>query len=391
MSRIINARSPHYITMTQSGGVVTRGVMELFIYPGNINSDLPLTPQYTIDKTPLTSDTDNFCVWEVSELIRDYLYTNYYTEAVDAVWVRFQMTKYASGQVYNYYFTRLAFDGFGYFEEGTNPRFTAIPTEAHFTPMVLQSNLCVPFVRGRDLKIPIFSETEPTIETDIPLGVWNHVDDFWINSDVNWNETSTDIIVPNSSDTEVKINYVIISTDNAVTGDTITVTSAGTEPTGGEAQTVTLTINEICEPRYEPIRIIFYNKFGALQSMWFTKKNVVKTNIKSETYNNNILDYAADAAAGGVTYSTTKHKVKRFNVTPRQSITLNTPLMNECLQDAFEQMLMSEQIWLEDTTDTLPVVIKTSNVVRKTGVNDKAMIQYTVDFDYAFNTINDIR
>jgi len=391
MSRIINARSPHFITVTQAGGTMETARMELFIYAGNINDDLPDTPQYTIDKTPLTDEVDNFCVFEISELVRDYLYTDYYTEAVDAVWVRIKISKRADGTNYFYYFTRLAFDGFGYFEEGTNPRLTAVPSDGNFTPMVLQSNLCVPFVRGRDLKIPVFSETEPTIETDIPLGVWNHVDDFWINSDVNWNETSTDIVIPNSSDTEVKINYVVISTDNARTGDTITFTSTGTDPTEGEAQTVTLTINEICEPRYEPIRIIFYNKFGALQSMWFTKKNIVKTNVKSETYNNNILDYDADAAAGGVTYSTTKHKVKRFNVTPRQSITLNTPLMNECLQDAFEQMLMSEQIWLEDTTDTLPVVIKTSNVVRKTGVNDKAKIQYTVDFDYAFNTINDIR
>ena len=164
--------------------------MELFIYAGNINDDLPDTPQYIIDKTPLTDEVNNFCVFEVSELVRDYLYTDYYTEAVDAVWVRMKMSKRANGNNYFYYFTRLAFDGFGYFEEGTNPRVTADPTEDSFTPMVLQSNLCVPFVRGRDLKIPVFSETEPTIETDIPLGVWNHVDDFWINSDVNWNETS---------------------------------------------------------------------------------------------------------------------------------------------------------------------------------------------------------
>ena len=391
MSRIINARSPHYITMRESGGEVVRGKMELFIYSGHINDDVPPSPQYVIQKEPFTTGVGNFVLWEISELIRDYLYTDYYTEAVDAVWVKFKMTKTVPNNVYVYYFTRLAFDGFGYFEEGTNPRYTAIPSDGNFTPMVLQSNLCIPFVRGRDLKIPIFSETEPTIETEIPLGVWNFVDDFWEQSNVNWDQTSTDIVVTNSSNTEDKINYVIISTDNARTGDTITVTSAGTEPTGGEAQTVTLTINEICEPRYEAIRIIFYNKFGALQSMWFTKKNVVRTNVKSETFENNILDYSTIGSDGRVTYSTTKHKVKRFNVTPKQSITLNTPLMDECMQDAFEQMLMSESIWLEDTNVTLPVVIKTSNIVRKTGVNDKAMIQYTVEFDYAFNTINDIR
>ena len=46
---------------------------------------------------------------------------------------------------------------------------------------------------------------------------------------------------------------------------------------------------------------------------------------------------------------------------------------------------MSEQVWLEKTEgDTLPVVVKTSSLIRKTSVNDK-IVQYSVDFDYAFD------
>ena len=53
---------------------------------------------------------------------------------------------------------------------------------------------------------------------------------------------------------------------------------------------------------------------------------------------------------------------------------------------------MAEDVWLEKAeSEALPVVIKTESVVRKTGVNDKALIQYGLDFEYAFSKINNIR
>ncbi|BCV04739.1 MAG: hypothetical protein CM15mV90_040 [uncultured marine virus] len=148
--------------------------------------------------------------------------------------------------------TYLALDGFGYFEDGSNPRTSISPAASSFTPMVLQSNLCVQFVRGREIKIPIFSETEPTITTNIPNDVWNFTEEFWATADVNWDETDVTQNITDSDDSGDKIQYLIISTTNAVTGNTITVTS-----TTGLAQSVTITIEEICEERFDRIRGYF--------------------------------------------------------------------------------------------------------------------------------------
>tara|TARA_A200000159_G_scaffold60797_1_gene56310 strand:+ start:4315 stop:5466 length:1152 start_codon:yes stop_codon:yes gene_type:complete len=383
MSTIINTRSPYFIKESAQAGTMTSATFEIKIWDG-IKTNPPTAVTYTITKTPLEISTGNFVVLEVSELIRDYLQTEYYTEAVDAVWVNIANTiTFSGGSQTTGNDTYLAIDGFGYFEDGINPRTSTDPTASSFTPMVLQSNLCVQFVKGRDIKIPIFSEAEPTITTTATANnQWDVVAEFWEQVASNWDSTGTTQNVVDSDDSDDKIQYIIISSNNLITGNTITVTS-----TTGPAQTQVITLEEICETRFDPIRSIFYNKFGALQTMWLTKKSTTETKVKSEEFKRNTVDFSGNPA-----YSVFKHNKKRFNVKANQSIETNTTLLNECLNEPIEQLLMSEQVWLEDgALNTAPVNLKTQSLKRKIGVNDKVNIQYTLNFDYAFDKINSVR
>ena len=52
-----------------------------------------------------------------------------------------------------------------------------------------------------------------------------------------------------------------------------------------------LTLTKVCEPKYTPLSIIFYNKYGALQNMWFFKKSTTDINITSEKFKNNMIDF----------------------------------------------------------------------------------------------------
>ena len=382
MSTIINARSPYFLKASGQTGTLVQVQWDIKIWSGVLTNP-PSTIAYSIKKTPLEITSGNYVAIEISELIRDYLETEYYTEAVDAVWVNIDQTETfntgATNSVTNNY---LALDGFGYFEEGANPRTSTDPTDTSFTPMVLQSNTCIPFVRGRDIKIPVFSEAEPTINTNIPDDVWNFTDEFWATADDNWNDTGQSQSITDSDDSADKIQYLVISTQNALSGNTITITS-----TSGNAQTVTLTIEEICEERFDRIRGIFYNKFGALQTLWLTKKSTISTKIQSENFKRNTIDFT-----GTPNYSIYKHNKKRFNVKASQTTQTNTPLIGECLNEPVEQLLMSEQVWLEnDALETKPVNLTNSSLTRKTGVNDKAMIQYSFTFDDAFEKINSVR
>lgn len=382
MSTIINARSPYYIKYKINGEEIQTATLSLRIWNG-LETSPPTAVTYTITKTPLVIETDNYVVIEISELIRDYLYTEYYQVAVDAVWVKVDASiDIGTGTPFTTDDTYLAFDGYGYFEEGANPRQSISPSDDSYTPMVLQSNMSVYFVKGEDIKIPVLSETSATVTTDIGAGKWDGNREFWEAVDQNWQDVSTTINIVDSDDSADKIQYVILSSEGAVTGDTITFTS-----TNGEPQVQVITLVEICEPKFDKYRSVFYNKFGALQTFWLTKKSVVSTSTKSDQYESNIID----ATGTNITYDTTRHNKKRFQVTANQTISTNTPLLDDSQNEPMEQLLMSEQVWLEKTgSSALPVILKTTSAKRKTGVNDK-MIQYGIEFEYAFNKINSIR
>ncbi len=388
MSTIINARSPYYIKSEPSVStpLLESSEVKLYIYNGVKGTDKPTTPTYTITKEPLDIPEGwNFMVLEVSELIRDFLVTEYYNSgySVDAVWVEVDITHtLVGGTTETDNRDYLAFDGYGEFLEGAQPRESTDPTDSSYTPMVLQDNQIVYFVRDRDIKIPIFSEPNPTIVTTIGSGVWNEVDVYWEDADPTWDSVGTSQSVTDSDNTADKIQYLIVESTYATTGDTITITS-----TTGNSQTTVITLVEYCEPKFEKWRAIFYNKYGALQDIWFTKKSTQQLSVKDEKYKSNLMNFWSSSPMYGIT----RHTEKRFNVIAKQSISLNTDFVDESLNTVFEQMFMADQIWIENDSQVIPVVIKDKAFTRKTGVNDKVQIQYAVSFDMAYELIQNVR
>jgi len=54
-------------------------------------------------------------------------------------------------------------------------------------------------------------------------------------------------------------------------------------------------------------------------------------------------------------------------------------------------LLLSDTVYLWDSVDKNlnPIRVKTSNITYKNRLNDQK-VQYTIDFDFAYNTINNI-
>ena len=453
MSTIINARSPYYIKVEPASGTLSSASMQLFIYSGTFTTDKPGTAQYTISKDII--GTNNYVIYEITELIRDYLNTEYASFATDGVWVEadITLTKTSGSETQNLDY--LSFDGYGYFEDGVNPRtlidpvntlvdstttgtttayklidstqtfltsvaigdtvyndtdttettISAIDSDTqltlkndimttgedyrivgtpNYTPQYLQSNTKIYFKPGTDIVFPVFAEVEPLIEFTSGGGAnvyWEQVEDFWNLYDVSWGNILSDIQVNDSTDSTKKIVYIRVTpTDTLITGDTITITSSV-----GTSQVTTLTLEAVCEPKYQELQVIFYNKFGALQIMPFYKKSIDSINTNSDSYKRNLMEFATDP-----TYNTEKHQIRQFHVTGKESITMNTGFIQESFNEVIKQMMLSEQVWVDNGTEVLPITLNTKSLQFKKSVNDK-LINYTVDFEYAFNKINDIR
>ncbi len=156
-----------------------------------------------------------YVVFELAELARDYIETEYNNYATDTIWIDADVTMFNSAGsiiqvggeniVTN---TFLGIDGYGYFEDGVNPRTIT-------TPMILQSNTTeVYYYDGQDIKIPVFAEAA-TITVSLTSGQgsninWEAANDFWQTNDSTWGSGSTPISITDNGNTNQKIQYVII-------------------------------------------------------------------------------------------------------------------------------------------------------------------------------------
>ena len=60
------------------------------------------------------------------------------------------------------------------------------------------------------------------------------------------------------------------------------------------------------------------------------------------------------------------------------------------MNDTIEELFLAENVWLRIDNKTLPMLPKTKSLTYKTSVNDN-LLNYTIEFDYAFDKINNIR
>jgi hypothetical protein len=444
MSTIINTRSPFYKKISNAS--LFSAKLELSIWTGETSDKTSADKKYTLKKQAIGSNT--YVTFELSKLIRDYMITEYNNYATDTLWIETVVVIYNSsgGTVSTTTENYLAIDGYGYFEDGINPRTTT-------TPMILQENTDVYYYDGQDIKIPVFAEAATiTVSLDSSAGAdinWEAADDFWDAYDGTWGSGDTDIDIIDDGNTNQKIQYVIIDdTDTLIDGDTVsfssvkdsgtttatttdklvdgtqnftstvrvgdlvknttddttaTVTAVDSDTTlslsadimvSGEAYEIkyeadkVITLKKVNECKFTPLNIIFYNKYGALQNMWFFKKSTTNINITSETFRNNIIDF--DNSGGSPTYSLSKHQEKKFIANGKESITINTGFYPEDHNEIVRQMMLAEQVWVYDGTNTLPINLKSNSLQFKKSVNDK-LISYTVQFDYAFDKINNIQ
>jgi hypothetical protein len=373
----LNLRSPIIINSSVNG--TAYATLAISIWNGEGNATV--TAQYNIRK----SASGAFLNFEISELVRDYLDItfdgNYNGQAV---WVKFVHTVYNSANqiiLGPSQSVQLAVDGYYYFEEAQTA-----------TPSLLISNRELFVLEDNTFRIPIYALRNPTVvfykdgeviasetigSSTLSSGQIKYISIY--GDDVNYDTFQERVTDANGT---FEDNYCIqsfLNTYSIGAVDKITVSdSNGIE---------TIKVNVIEECKYEPKKVTFINKFGALQDMYFFKKAVENLTIKKESYKSNItLNY------GG--YNSTTHVNRDFNVIGNESISLSSGYLSEEYNEVFKQLLLSEKVWITNILETgeqvLPINVKTSELTYKTSLNNK-LVEYTIGFDNSFDVINNIR
>tara|TARA_R110002050_G_scaffold226066_2_gene361912 strand:- start:2003 stop:2986 length:984 start_codon:yes stop_codon:yes gene_type:complete len=320
--------------------------LDLYVYEGT-ELPLPSTAQYVIQKARI--DTHNNITVEIGELVRDYLeltFNNDYlshTRWVKAVVEYFDQSDTPFGFSNPQTFTFVATDGYGYFEDGTNP-------ELSRNALISADNIYIP--ENTAGKFPIFAE-----------GVGKVIID------------STTTQITDSGNTNQKIQYVTIPQNS---------TTIQVFDTDDSTLRKTIKISNICEPKFTSYKLTFVNKYGAFQDVFMFKKTSEETQVSDETFKRNTI------ANSTSTYQTYEGQKQRYNINSNSSITLNTGFVKEDMNQTIEELFFTENVWIRYENKTLPVIPASKSLKYKTVLNDK-LINYTIKLDFAFDKINNVR
>ena len=397
MARLINTRSPFFIKVSDSNLAVAK--LELYIYEGvkDISPDAA-DLKYSIVKAEIGGS--NYVVFEISDLVKDYIESKYDGEYDSyCVWVNPVITAYSdilgttpitsptvSPSDYSSQF--IATEGYGYFEEGVNP---------DFDDGLMMSEGTIYRVNDRSVNIPISAETTNSLA-------------FRLNG-----ETISSITISDDDNTNQKIQYIASDSNSTADSYRERVLEAGgtfeynrcleafedvvdigavdevwvNYTNATETKTKILKVKTFDCSKYEPIRVTFVNKYGALQDLYFTRKSNESVSVKKDAYKASIVDFSGSS----VTYDNTGHQQRTLNLIGNESITLNTDYIDESCNEHIRQLMLSEQVWMTRLTDEeliFPLTLKSQSVQMKTSLNDK-MIQYTMNFDIANDKINSVK
>jgi hypothetical protein len=130
------------------------------------------------------------------------------------------------------------------------------------------------------------------------------------------------------------------------------------------------------ECKYNVIPVEFVNKQGAWQKIWFFKASTNAIETSGNEYN--LLNTSNN-------YDINLGNRKTFNVNGTESIKVNSGWVNDDYSETMQQLLLSERILV----DSKPAKLKTKGIEKQKQINTK-MINYQVEFEYAYDIINKV-
>jgi len=138
-----------------------------------------------------------------------------------------------------------------------------------------------------------------------------------------------------------------------------------------------------CPQKYPNVRIKWKNRYGQFDYMNFYGVSQNGMQVDRQMYQPQIGSWDAQT----VSYQNYDSQNKPYVVNAKQTLLVNSQIIQQDYNDIFKQLLVSDEIyWIydENTNDIRPISINQDSITFKTGVVDKT-IQYSFTFDWAQN------
>ena len=356
------ARSPHIIEIAESGQ--TGSKIELFLW--NTGTQ-PTDPQYTLSKLiPASNKIETY--YNISPYVREYFNFTKWQNATGLTYdidtstdfiVQYAVKRYkAVSGVYTLIdtLTGTFCDGYGYYEEGYNPS----------APSVLLD------------EGTYFYNYDAGIPTSQNNGTWGSFDvQMSIGDVIRYTDLNTGSSFDYTATTEGVKSFARIYLTYAPNGNKVEYIVGGTTRWTGY-------FKPQCEPKYQPVTVDFINRYGSWSRIFFQKAKRRSIQVKANEYkfNPKELPWIPQDI----------RQSQEFNINGKESIKLNTGWVNDGYAEVLQQLMFSEKILIcdyENNQDYAPVKVKTKSLEKQTGLNN-GMMNYTLDFEFAYDMINNV-
>jgi hypothetical protein len=354
----IFARSPYIVEISETGQDGSK--VELFIW--NTGST-PASPQYTLSKLiPASNNVKTY--YNLSPYIREYITWNTRQEIYNTFpasntsqhcKVQIKRYKLDSGTYTLLDTTNLfAFDGFGWYEQGYNP------------------SLTYDILHDEGTFFYYYNGSSPAVFSSLRAG------QIMVRTGTGYQAKYTNLATA-ATQTQALTNNTVVDVPRVYFG-------SGSYYAGGNKLEILDGSNnvlwtayfkpyELC--RYTPVLCDFVNKYGCWQRTYFFAASNDVFSVENTEYNLMQSTFP--------NYNTLEGQRKTFNTTAKRSIKVNTDWVTESYNDLLEQLMASERILL----NSLPAKINTKQTELFKNINQK-MINYSLEFDFAFNAINNV-
>ena len=372
--RQINVRSPFYVEKITSEPIIR---LNLRVWRGGPILERPTDATYVLEK----ESTDGKAVFEISELVKDYIVQGDSIYALNTVWVETEVIDFTLSAVTTEIY--LATEGYTIHTEAVQKNGDTFTDSFVMLPKDMYGNYRITGAADEFSMVQIM--TNATNYTD-----WN----FTINyKDGSTTSAAYTPVLVGSSNTIIQtllLDDTIESVDFDLDGDTSTlyhdlfdcnkyntplVTAFGTIPTYYNAALS------------RPVILSYVNKFGAKNTFAFTLKHTEEIMSTSESFKRNVVNY------GSLSTTNVEHASRKLIKASKQSFTINTDYINEYYVKQLEELILSEYVWasIPQVSDSLiPVTITDKKISKKNHLNDR-LIQYTFSIEVARDYINTIR
>lgn len=353
----IFTRSPHLISIAELGQEGSK--VELFI---SNTSTFTVSPQYTLSKLiPASNYLET--LYDISPYIQEYISfdacstsgdVQVVTPSAQYAYVRVKRYKLVAGvyspTTFSFQTDYKAFNGYGYYEDGSNPDLGEYGLDQtpnyYYLPTQYAGKIRINV--GANFTVNYTNLTTSTITT-LTLGATANVFDIPCVRTANLNNGNKVEVIDASS--AVVVSYVFYPLE---------------------------------ECKYTPVVIDFVNKYGAWQREFFFKASNETFSVENTEYN--LLQ------SNSFTYNELEGQRKVFNANGKQSVKVNTGWVNENWKEILKQIMLSERILIGAEFagfKPLPAKINTKSTELFKHINTK-QINYALEFEFAFDTINSV-